>query len=98
MPTPEQIGEWRDTIRKIIKVEEYNKIKKIYLSILSQIEQLEEDTEHFVPPRNPREDASQVHDKIKLRMLGKQKDRLEKKMSELEQSIRKDIEDSKVES
>lgn len=98
MPTEEQIKEWQDTIRKIVKVEEYNKTRRLYWSIISQIERLTEDIGKFQSPRNPRQDAIQMHDRATLYMLEKQKDRLEKKMSELEQSIKKDIEDSKVES
>lgn len=99
MPTDEEILkdvlDYQETLKKVIKVEEYNKTRRLYWSIISQIEKLTEEIKEFKTPRGPREDLSQQHDRTHLRALEKQKERLEKKLAELEESIKLDIEESK---
>jgi len=94
MPTPEQIKEWHDAYRKVFRVGDYQKLKALSESISKQITQLEEDVQHFKAPRNPREDAIQVHEKNRLQMLKKQKTRLEPKLVELEKQICADMKET----
>lgn len=97
MPTQEQITEWHKAFSRIERVDDYQKLKKLHTSICSQIETLTEDIQHFKSPRNPREDAMQVHDKNKLQMLKKQKERLIPKLEALAQQIQSDMEQSNTE-
>ena len=97
MPTKEQLQEWHVAFSRIERVDDYQKMKAHYKSICEQIESLKEETENFQTPRNPREDAKQVHEKIKLDMLKKQKTRLEPKLVELEKHIQEDIQTFKEE-
>ena len=97
MPSQVQITEWHKAFSRIERVDDHQKLKKLHKSICSQIETLTEDIQHFKAPRNPREDAIQVHDKMKLDMLKKQKTRLEPKITELEQQIAADMEAAKNE-
>jgi len=92
MPSPEQLQEWHKLFTRIERVDDYRKLKELYSSTVNQIEKLTEDISQFQPPRNPREDASQCHDKMKLGMLTKQKSRLEKQLSLLEKQIQNDME------
>lgn len=97
MPTQIQLDEWHKAFSRIERVDDYQKLKSHFKSICEKIETLEENIQHFKPPRNPREDSIQVHDKLSLQMLKKQKTRLEPKLAELEQQIEVDMEQSKKE-
>jgi chaperonin cofactor prefoldin len=97
MPTQAQLNEWHKAFARIERVEDYQRIKKHFAIICEQIEQLEEDIEHFKSPRNPREDIGQRHDKIRLRALQRQKPRWEEKLKQLAKQIEIDIETSKQE-
>ena len=92
MPTPAQLQEWHDAFSRIERVDDYQKLDALHKSIGSQIEQLTEVVQNFNPPRNPREDAMQVHDKNKLQMLKKQKERLVPKLEALAKQIQTDME------
>ncbi len=95
MPTEAQLQEWHTAFSRIERVDDYQKLNALHKSICSQIEQLTEDVQHFKPPHNPREDAMQVHDKNKLQMLKKQKERLVPKLEALAKQIQTDMEQSK---
>lgn len=94
MPTEAQLQEWHTAFSRIERVDDYQKLNALHKSVCSQIEQLTEDVQHFKPPRNPREDAMQVHDKNKLQMLKKQKERLVPKLEALAKQIEADIQTS----
>lgn len=97
MPTQVQLHEWHKTFTRIERVDDYQKLKKHFATICEQIEQLEEDTKSFKPPRNPREDICQRHDQVRLRALQRQKPRWEEKLKELAKQIESDLEVSKKE-
>jgi hypothetical protein len=91
MPTPTQLAEWHDTFSRIERVDDYQKLNGHFKMVCTQITLLEEEVQSFRPPRNPREDAGQLHDKTKLQMMKKQKQRLEAKLLELSKQIEADI-------
>jgi len=97
MPTEAQLQEWHTAFSRIERVDDYQKLNALHKSICSQIEQLTEEIQNFKSPKNPREDAIQVHDKNKLYMLKKQQERLVPKLESLAKKIEADIEQSKTE-
>jgi len=92
-----ELKNWETIFSKILKIDNYNKLKSLYSSVCSQIKELDGIVHDFAKPRNLREDSEQVHDKVKFGALTKQKERLERKLTELEESIKLDIEESKKE-
>ena len=97
MPTKEQLQEWNIAFSRIERVDDYQKMKSHYKSLCEQIESLKEETENFQTPRNPREDAKQVHDKVTLGMIIKHKSRMEKQLEAMEKVIANDMEAAKQE-
>jgi len=97
MLLPEEIKEWQSNIPKIIRVGDYHRIKTHIGSIDQQITTLEDECKNLPPPRNPREDGRQLHMKNKLRMLKKQKERLDSKLQTLAKQIETDIQAEKYE-
>lgn len=97
MPTAEQLQEWHKTFSRIERVDDYQKLKKHFESVCKQIEGLTESVANVKPPRNPREDAIQCHEKVSHRMLLRQKTRMEKQLQELATAIQTDLEASKTE-
>lgn len=97
MPSEAQLQEWHKAFSRIERVDDYQKLKTLYKSICTQIDELKESVEHQKPPRNPREDAIQCHEKVTHQMLIKQKTRMEKQLETLEKAIQLDMEISKAE-
>lgn len=97
MPTQAQLQEWNKAFTRIEHVADYKHIKELHTSVCTQIEELTDVIPKFAPPKNPREDMSQQHDKTKLNMLTKQKTRLEKQLSMMETQIKIEMETSKNE-
>jgi len=79
------------------RLDNYNKLKKSYLSICQMIEEWGNKTELKGIPRGPREDLMKQYDKHSIIIWQRQKLRLEERLSTLEKEIQKDIEDSKRE-
>lgn len=89
---PFQRGELLTRLQKF----EYLKQTK---EALARISRLIEEHEEAIPraPRNPREDLAQRHDKMTLPVWKRQKQRLEERVTMLEQQIQQDIQKSKTE-
>ena len=95
--TTEQLNEiklWNEAVDRIKQIDEYDKLKIHHTNICNDIEQLTKDILEFTKPRGPREDIIQKHEKIKLNMLVKQRDRMLRKITELEVIIKKNIEET----
>jgi hypothetical protein len=91
---PFKRGEFLEAINKIYSLE---KFKRNYKAICSLIESLEEHVSDFKMPKTPTEDMVQWHNKRQLKVLKRQKERLETRIILLEEEIKKDIERSKNE-
>jgi len=97
MPTPEQLREWHSAFSAIERVDDYRKLKEHFHSVCAQIDRLNEEIPLFKRPTNPRQDVQQWQEKHNLSMLIKQKSRLEKQLSLMEEQIKIEIEASKKE-
>lgn len=86
---------YRDSLfAKAKRLADYEKIKSLHRSVTDMIEKTESLVKSARPPRNPRQDIMQRQDKNNLRVLLRQKQRLEERMKELERMIREDIDTS----
>lgn len=86
---------YRDNLfSKLKRVEDYRRMKELHRSITEMIEKTEPLVKSARPPRNPRQDIMQRQDKNNLRVLLRQKQRLEDRMKDLERMIREDIDTS----
>lgn len=86
---------YRDNLfAKAKRIADYEKMKSLHRSITEMIEKTEPLVKSARPPRNPRQDIMQRQDKNNLRVLLRQKQRLEERMKELERMIREDIDTS----
>lgn len=83
-----------DLFAKAKRIDDYKKMKELHRSITDMIEKTEPKIGSFCPPKNPRQDIKQRQDKNNLRVLQRQKQRLEERMIDLEKMIRKDINNS----
>lgn len=97
MPTQEQLQEWNKTFTRIERVEDYQKLKVHLASVCGRITELTDGIENFKQPHNPREDATQYHDKVTHRMLLKQKERLEERLNEMAKQIEADLVEARTE-
>jgi hypothetical protein len=92
--TDAELIEYDAILAKMIRIGDYHKTKMHLLSINEQLDALE-----LIPddskPRNAREDSIQFHNKVKKVALEKQRERAIKKMSLLEEDIKKDMESKK---
>ena len=79
---------------KAKRIDDYKKTKELHRSITDMIEKTEPKVKSAGAPRNPRQDTMQRQDKNNLRVLLRQKQRLEERMKELERMIREDIDTS----
>ena len=77
---------------KAKRLADYEKMKSLYRSVTEMIEHTEPKVNSARTPRNPRQDIMQRQDKNNLRVLLRQKQRLEERMQELEWMIREDME------
>lgn len=77
---------------KAKRVDDYEKLKSSYELLCHLIESKERTAMDFNIPKNPREDAIQVHEKKTFQIWKRQKSHLEEKMKILEESIKKDME------
>jgi hypothetical protein len=93
MITDEDLIERDEAIAKLIRVDTYQKLKKLLSSIDNQLQELNENNE--VTPKNARQGAIQYHNKVKKPALENQRKRLVNKMKILEEIIKKDIESEK---
>lgn len=83
---------YRDNLfSKFKKLEDYEKMKNLHQAIIEMIEKTEPKIKSAGAPRNPRQDIMQRQDKNNLRVLHRQKQRLEERMKDLEWAIRADI-------
>ena len=82
---------------KLNRIADLGKLKTAHKSMCRMIEEIETEMKDWSAPRNPRQDASQCHDKKTLQVLTRQKVRQEEKIKLLEEQIRQDIEASKAE-
>jgi hypothetical protein len=83
---------YRDNLfAKAKRLADYEKMKSLHRSITEMIEKTEPMVKSERPPRNPRQDIMQRQDKNNLRVLLRQKQRLEERMKDLEWAIRADI-------
>lgn len=89
MVTDNDIREWDINVARLIRLGEYRKTKELLGSIEHQLAGLVID-DNFVP-RNARQGAIQYHTKVKKPALEKQRERLSKKLVEMEELIKKDI-------
>lgn len=85
-----------DLFVKAKRVADYDKLKRLHLSILSMIEKIEEEIRIQTRPRNPREDVQQTCNKNSLRVLYRQRSNSEQKMALLEETIKKDMEEFEI--
>lgn len=86
---------YRDNLfAKAKRLADYEKMKSLHRSITEMIEKTEPLVKSARPPRNPRQDIMQRQDKNNLRVLQRQKQRLEERMKDLEWAIRTDIDAS----
>jgi hypothetical protein len=76
------------------RLADYEKMKILHQSIMDMIEKTEPKVKSARPPRNPRQDIIQRQDKNNLRVLQRQKQRLEERMNNLERMIQEDIDAS----
>jgi predicted nuclease with TOPRIM domain len=92
MPTTAELILWHDSIKKISRINDYQKTKKLLDSIKEQLKELgQENVAPKFKPTNPRQEAEILHNKIKRTALEKQRNRLEKQISLLEQQIKRDM-------
>jgi len=87
--TDDDLIEWDKNIARFIRLSDYQKMKKLLQSIDTQLEPLKVD-DTFVP-KNARQGSIQYHNKVKKVALARQRERVIKKMSELEALIKQDI-------
>lgn len=86
---------YRDNLfANVKKISDYEKMKALHRSITEMIEKTEPKVNSAGAPRNPRQDIMQRQDKNNLRVLLRQKQRLEERMQELERAIQEDIDSS----
>lgn len=86
---------YRDNLfAKVKRIADYEKAKDLHRSITEMIETTQGKVERHQRPNNPRQDILQRCDKNNLRILLRQKQRLEDKMVSLERMIREDIDTS----
>lgn len=86
---------YRDNLfAKAKRLADYEKMKSLHRSVTGMIEKTEPLVKSARPPRNPRQDIMQRQDKNNLRVLQRQKQRLEERMKNLEWAIRSDIDAS----
>ena len=83
--------------QRLQRLTDYEKLKKSYLSICKMIDEMKNREQSHNKPRNPREDLIQRYDNHSNIVWQRQKMNLEEKIRILENSIKKDIEDSKNE-
>lgn len=87
--TDDDLREWDKNIARFIRLGDYQKMKELLRSIDTQMETLKvEDTS---VPKNARQGSIQYHNKVKKVALERQRVRVVKKMSELEEAIKKDM-------
>ena len=86
-----------DLFVKAKRLDDYGKLRTQYKALSQLIEGLQGSLVHRNKPNSPREDLIQYHDDNTLRILLRQKSRLEEKISEVEKLIKQDIEQSKNE-
>jgi len=89
---PFQRGE---LLTRLQKFEYLKQTKEALVRICRMIDEKEEVVPH--PPKNPREDLIQRHDKMTLQVWKRQKQRLEQRIAMLEQQIQQDIQTAKAE-
>jgi len=83
---------YRDPLfAKAKHMDDYAKLKELYQMVCSQINRLDEKIETHGKPMGPRQDILQKTDKNTHRILLRRKERLEKQMADLAESIKKDI-------
>lgn len=83
---------YRDNLfSKLKRMEDYTMLKNLHQSVTEMIEKTEPKVRSARLPRNPRQDIMQRQDKNNLRVLQRQKQRLEDRMKDLEKLIREDI-------
>lgn len=87
-----KIHDWNKFFARFEHLEDYKHLKELHKSVCQQIDDLNKEIPKFTAPTNPREDATQQHDKTKLAMLTKQKTRLEKQLSVMEEQIKMEME------
>lgn len=86
---------YRDNLfAKAKRLADYEKLKHHYQLVNEMIDKLSEKIDYQQIPRNPRQDILQRCDKNNVRILLRQKQRLEEKMLYLEGIIREDIDES----
>jgi hypothetical protein len=86
---------YRDNLfAKAKRIADYEKMKSLYNSVIEMIEKTEPKVKSAGAPRNPRQDILQRQDKNNLRVLYRQKQRLEERLRSLEWTIRADIDAS----
>ena len=86
---------YRDNLfAKAKRLADYEKLKHHFNLINEMINKTNGQIERHQTPRNPRQDILQACDKNNIRILLRQKQRLEGKLKDLEQSIREDIDSS----
>lgn len=86
---------YRDHIFATAKrIADYEKMKELHRSITEMIEKIEPKIKSAMPPRNPRQDIMQRQDKNNIRVLQRQKQRLEERLKDLERMIKEDIDSS----
>jgi len=86
-----------DILIKLNRISSLEKIKELYKSTCKVIDSISTEMSAWTLPRNPREDAHQIHRKKMLGVLQKQKLRQEEQILKLEKEILQDIENSKTE-
>lgn len=83
---------YRDNLfSKLKRMEDYTTLKTLHQSVIEMIGKTEPKVRSARLPRNPRQDIMQRQDKNNLRVLQRQKQRLEDRMRDLEKMIREDI-------
>lgn len=87
--TDDDLREWDKNIVRFIRLGDYQKLKQLLQSIDIQLEPLKVDD--MSVPKNARQGSIQYHNKVKKVALERQRERLVKKMVELEETIKKDM-------
>jgi cell fate (sporulation/competence/biofilm development) regulator YlbF (YheA/YmcA/DUF963 family) len=85
---PYQRGEF---LTQLNLFESLKKFRAQYTSLSTLITEVEEAMKTWQSPRNPREDLTQLHEKKSLQVWKRQKDRLEQKITMIEQQIQQAI-------
>jgi hypothetical protein len=95
--TPIQPLPWEgeELLLKAKRVLYYEELKNLRESVTAHITELEESIAAHKTPNNPRQTIEQSVDKNHLRVSLLQRERIDKKMVELEENIRMDIQEDK---